>query len=72
MLRHMEPPDFQVIVVRAWRDTGGLRVRLLTDGDSERQWVVHSIADACAVLGSVLAELAVAPSALPPRVPDSG
>jgi hypothetical protein len=61
ILRRMDPPGFHVIVVRAWRDPGGLRIRLLADGGSERQWVVNTIAEACAVLGSVLAELLVEP-----------
>jgi hypothetical protein len=53
----MQLPESRIIVVRAWRDAGGLRVRLLTDGAPERQWVVGSIADARDVLGSLLAEL---------------
>jgi hypothetical protein len=54
----MEPPSYQVIVVRAWRDAGGLRIRLLADGGSARQWVVGSIAEARDLLGALLAELA--------------
>ena len=54
----MEPPSYQVIVVRAWRDAGGLRIRLLADGGSARQWVVSSIAEARDLLGALLAELA--------------
>lgn len=54
----MEPPRYQVIVVRAWRDAGGLRIRMLADGDSARQWVVGSIAEARDLLGTILAELA--------------
>jgi hypothetical protein len=61
MLSGMEPPRYQVIVVRAWRDAGGLRIRLLADGGSARQWVVGSIAEARDVLGSILAELLVTP-----------
>lgn len=78
----MQPPESRVIVVRAWRDAGGVRIRLLADGDAdgdyERQWIVGSIADACAVLGSLLAELLGAPAradgtgrqAIPPGTPD--
>jgi hypothetical protein len=58
----MEPPRYQVIVVRAWRDAGGLRIRLLADGGSTRQWVVGSIAEARDLLGSILAELLVTPA----------
>jgi hypothetical protein len=63
----MEPPRYQVIIVRAWRDAGGLRIRLLADGGSARQWVVGSIAEARDLLGEILAELA-APA--PPDQPD--
>jgi hypothetical protein len=78
----MQPPESRVIVVRAWRDADGVRIRLLADrdadGDYERQWIVGSIADACAVLGSLLAELLGAPArddgtgrpAIPPSTPD--
>jgi hypothetical protein len=50
-------PEYRVIVVRAWRDAGGLRVRLLSDGDPGAQWVVGSVAEACSLLGSLLSEL---------------
>jgi hypothetical protein len=78
----MQPPESRVIVVRAWRDAGGVRVRLLADadadGDYERQWIVGSIAEACAVLGSLLAELLGTPARadatgwppIPPSTPD--
>ena len=78
----MQPPESRVIVVRAWRDAGGVRIRLLadgdTDGDYERQWIVGSIGDACAVLWSLLAELLGPPAsadgtgrpAIPPGTPD--
>lgn len=75
MLRHMEPPDFHVVVVRAWREADVLRIRVLADGGSGRQWVVGSISGACEVLGSLLAELLVAPTrsstAEPPQTPPS-
>jgi hypothetical protein len=58
----MEPPAYQVIVVRAWREEGGLRIRLLADAGSARQWVVGSIPEACEQLGSILAELLVPPT----------
>jgi hypothetical protein len=62
MLSGMEPPRYQVIVVRAWREEGGLRIRLLADGGSARQWVVGSIAEASELLESILAELLVTPT----------
>jgi hypothetical protein len=82
----MAPPGFHVIVVRAWRGAGGLRIRLIADGADRaagvdgvpgRQWVVGSIAEARDVLGSLLAELLAAPAQpeapdrpLPPSTPD--
>ena len=62
MLQGMEPTNYQVIVVRAWREGGGLRIRLLANGGSARQWVVGSIAEASDLLGSILAELLVTPT----------
>jgi hypothetical protein len=62
MLQGMEPPSYQVIVVRAWREKGGLRIRLLANGVSSRQWVVGSIAEAIELLSSILAELLVTPT----------
>jgi hypothetical protein len=58
----MEPPEYQVVVVRAWREVGGLRIRLIAHGDSERHWVVGSIAEASDLLGMILAELLVTSS----------
>lgn len=58
----MEPPDYQVVVVRAWREAGGLRIRLIAHGDPERHWVVSSIAEAGDLLGMVLAELLATPT----------
>jgi len=53
----MDPPDYQVIVIRAWREPEGLRIRLLAHGGSPRQWVVGSATAACDVLAALLAEL---------------
>jgi hypothetical protein len=58
----MEPPSYQVVVVRAWRDAGGLRIRLISHGDAERHWVVGSIAEASDLLESILAELLATPT----------
>jgi hypothetical protein len=72
ILPRMDPPGYQVIVVRAWREPEGLRIRLLADGSPARQWVVGSIADARDVLGTLLAELLAAPDgqAPPPNTAD--
>jgi hypothetical protein len=58
----MEPSSYQVVVVRAWREAGGLRIRLIAHGGSERHWVVGSIAEASDLLGSILAELLATPT----------
>jgi hypothetical protein len=65
----MEPPSYQVVVVRAWREAGGLRIRLIAHGDADRHWVVGSIAEASDLLGSILAELLATPSG---RAPGTG
>jgi hypothetical protein len=62
MLRGMEPPSYQVIVVRAWREAGGLRIRLLAHDGSARHWVVDSIGEARDLLGLILGELLVTPT----------
>jgi hypothetical protein len=61
-LRRMPPPSSVVIVIRAWCEADGVRVRLLTDGGGPKQWMVGSIGDACDVVGAVLSELTVAPA----------
>jgi hypothetical protein len=53
----MDPPDYQVIVIRAWREPEGLRIRLLANGSFPRQWVVASATAACDVLAALLGEL---------------
>ncbi|MET0419036.1 MAG: hypothetical protein ABW022_23735 [Actinoplanes sp.] len=58
----MEPPDYQVVVVRAWREAGGLRIRLIALGDPERHWVAGSIAEANGLLEMILAELLATPA----------
>jgi hypothetical protein len=58
----MEPPEYQVVVVRAWREAEGLRIRLIADGDSERHWVVSSVAEASDLLGMILVELLATPT----------
>ena len=64
----MDPPRYQLIVVRAWREPEGLRIRLLANGSPPRQWVVGSISDARDILGALLAELLTAPDQ-PPTLP---
>jgi hypothetical protein len=68
----MDRPAYQVIVIRAWREPEGVRIRLLADCGSPRQWMVGSIAAACDILGVLLAELLEAPDrqATPPHTID--
>jgi hypothetical protein len=68
----MEPPSYQVVVVRAWREAGGLRIRLIAHGDAERHWVVGSIAEASDLLGMILAELLATPRPAPGTPPGAG
>ena len=69
---YMDPPYYQVIVIRAWREQEGLRIRLLSNGRPPRQWAVASIADAFDVLSTLLGELLAAPGqhAMPPETSD--
>jgi hypothetical protein len=68
----MDPPRYQLIVIRAWREPEGLRIRLLANGAPPRQWVVGSITEARDVVGALLAELLAAPgqTATPPHTTD--
>ena len=59
----MDSSEYRVIIIRAWRESDGVRIRLLADGDPGRQWVFGSIADAGDVLAALLAEL------VPPESP---
>jgi hypothetical protein len=53
----MDSWDSRVIIVRAWRESDGIRIRLLAEGDPRRQWVLTSIAEAGDLLATLLAEL---------------
>jgi hypothetical protein len=53
----MSSPEHRVIIIRAWRDPGGIRVRLLADGPPSRQWLLGSVAETRAVLTALLGEL---------------
>ena len=66
----MDSSDYRVIIVRAWRESDGVRIRVLAEGDPRRQWVLGSIADAGDVLAALLAELA--PPARPPTSDTDG
>ncbi len=70
----MDAPVFRVIVVRAWREGGSLRIRLLTDGGSSRHYVVATIAEARDVIGALLGELetGVLASGVDDEVPTAG
>jgi hypothetical protein len=51
----MDSPAQRVLVVRAWREPEGIRVRVLTEG---RHWVAGSVSGALEVVGALLTELA--------------
>ena len=63
-LPRMDSLRYQVIVIRAWREPNGIRIRVLADGSPPRQWVVGSIAEAQDVIGVLLTRLLVAPEQL--------
>ncbi|MGE5831122.1 MAG: hypothetical protein ACM30G_22565 [Micromonosporaceae bacterium] len=42
----MGSPTWRIVILRAWRDADGLRIRVLTHDHPERQWIVNSL-DAC-------------------------
>lgn len=66
----MDSPRYQLIVIRAWRESNGIRIRVLADGSPPRQWVVGSIAEAHDVMGALLAPLLAAPDQ-PSAPPDT-
>jgi hypothetical protein len=53
----MDPSEYRVVIVRAWREADSVRIRMLAGGDPGRQWVLSSIADAGDVLVALLTEL---------------
>lgn len=69
-LPRMDSLRYQLIVIRAWRESNGIRIRVLADGSPPRQWVVGSIAEAHDVVGALLARLLAAPDQ-PPAPPDT-
>jgi hypothetical protein len=54
----MQSSDYRVVIVRAWRESDGVRIRVLADGHPRRHWVLSSIAEAGDVLVGLLTELA--------------
>lgn len=64
----MEPPDTRIVVVRAWREAGGLRIRVLAELPEARGWVFTSVADACDLVAALLTDL-LDPAADTPRGP---
>jgi hypothetical protein len=69
-LPRMDSLRYQVIVIRAWRESNGIRIRVLADGSPPRQWVVGSIAEAHDIMGALLARLLAAPDQ-PSAPPDT-
>jgi len=50
----MDSPEERVIILRAWREPEGIRVRVLTEG---RRWVTGSVGGAVDIVGALLTEL---------------
>jgi hypothetical protein len=69
-LPRMDSPCYQLIVIRAWRESNGIRIRVLADGRPPRQWVVGSIAEAHDVMDALLARL-LATADQPSAPPDT-
>ncbi|MDP8927629.1 MAG: hypothetical protein M3O70_03385 [Actinomycetota bacterium] len=72
----VQPPTWTVVVIRAWRELDGVRVRLLRRdslGDEEQDMVVASTDEAGSVVGRWLREFAGERSgdvaATPPETP---
>ena len=54
----MESHRSQVILLRAWLEDNGLRVRILVADGPQRRWVVAGVEPACSVVEALLRELA--------------
>jgi hypothetical protein len=52
----MALPDLRILI-RAWAEHDGPRMRIITDHDGRRQWVVGSTGEACAIVEMLLGEL---------------
>jgi hypothetical protein len=57
ILQGVESSKHRVIVLRAWRDPQGTRVRVLAANGSGQQWMVAGVEDTCALIARLLNEL---------------
>jgi len=53
----MATPTWRVVVVRAWRDAEGLRIRVIAHDHPGQQWIVRSVPACCEVLEGLFDEL---------------
>jgi hypothetical protein len=53
----MEASDWRVIVIRAWREARGIRLRVLVDDGVSRRWTVASGTEAGAIVQLLVSEL---------------
>jgi hypothetical protein len=53
----MESLDWRVIVLRAWRDAGGVRVRILIGDGTSRRSLVATGAEAGVIVQRLVSEL---------------
>lgn len=58
----VETSEGRVIVLRAWWNPEGVRVRVLIHDGSRRQWVVAGIPAACALVATLLDALQPPPT----------
>ena len=56
-LLFMESSHWRVIVIRAWREARGIRLRVLVDDGVSRRWTVASGAEAGAIVQLLVSEL---------------
>src|SRR5512133_3563947 len=57
ILMRMTAHQWRVLVIRAWRDGAGVRVRVLQGGEPCRQWTAASSTEAGELVQRVIAEL---------------
>jgi hypothetical protein len=64
----MAAGEWQVIVVRAWRDGDQVRARIIVTGDRRREWVIAGVPGATEIFAGLLEEL-LAGAETPPDTP---
>jgi hypothetical protein len=54
----MESTPYMVIILRGWRESDSVRVRILVEDGTQRQWVIAGVSRTCALVAALLDELA--------------